>query len=290
MAQVRRAGQGLVSAWDRAGLAGVLGALPVVGGCPRRVRWCSSPGRCGPGPGAGAAGGVFRLCRGRRGSRVGGGARSAPSGRGRPEGVRGGPGTGLWGVPGPPGACTFRWPEVAARYSCIAVRSAAPWALFHGHPCRFCLRFPRSFVRRPARTAFPCTFPGHSCGVAPVLFCLQLPRSLVWWGPPSVRFRIGPPWCLFTRGVEMECSRPRSGRWRRHAASMFLQAAGGIEPEPRRTAPASPSAALYGRCMGCVRAVWVVVKRLGRAWGAGSARRTRRVNTVVSPCRNLISL
>jgi len=28
-------------------------------------------------------------------------------------------------------------------------------------------------------------------------------------GFPPVRFRIGLPWCLFTRRAEMQCSRPR---------------------------------------------------------------------------------
>jgi hypothetical protein len=44
----------------------------------------------------------------------------------------------------------------------------------------------------------------------------------------------------------------RSGKLRRHAASTSVQAAGGIEPEPRRAAPARADAALCGRCAGTV--------------------------------------
>jgi hypothetical protein len=74
----------------------------------------------------------------------------------------------------------------AARYARIAARSVAPCALSTAIGGGSACTFPRSSVRRKARVA------------------LHLPRSFIRWGPPSVRFRIGPPWCLFTRGVEME--------------------------------------------------------------------------------------
>ena len=125
----------------------------------------------------------FRVCRGRRGMRVVCGARSAPSGRGKGRRGSGGTGeTGLWGVSRVPLApCRFPRPAGAARYA------------------------------RPV----PCTFPGHLRGGVRRCF---LGRQE--WGSggkpgtgpfrgaggvpgfPPVRFRIGLPFCLFTRVVE----------------------------------------------------------------------------------------
>jgi hypothetical protein len=102
-----------------------------------------------------------------------------PEGSGEP----GKPGCG--GFPGFPGACTFREPK-SRRGMRVLPRGA-----------RRPVHFPRSPV-----LVLPCTFPGSSCGGQPVLLCSFLGH---WCGGfPGVRFRIGPPWCLFTRGVEME--------------------------------------------------------------------------------------
>jgi hypothetical protein len=80
-----------------------------------------------------------------------------------------------------------------------------------------------------------------------------------------VRFRIGPPWCLFTRGVETEVpdlghspSRGRGEVGNTEAARGEYVFAGsrGIEPEPRRTAPARAGTELCHRCAATVRVVF----------------------------------
>ena len=73
---------------------------------------------------------------------------------------------------------------------CRAQRGAL--GTFHGHPCWSCLAF--SPVIRAA-----------AAGVA-----LQLPRSLVWWGPSVSAVPDWSPLVSGTRGVEMEVPRPRS--------------------------------------------------------------------------------
>jgi hypothetical protein len=92
----------------------------------------------GPRPGVGAAAYWFPSLPGsaRYASRSWCAERALGPGEGRK-----GPGnreTGLWGVSGFPGVCTFRQPEVAARYSCLAVRSAAPCALSTVTQCWSC--------------------------------------------------------------------------------------------------------------------------------------------------------
>jgi hypothetical protein len=58
----------------------------------------------------------FRLCRGRCGIGVGCGRVACPR-AGEAGGGPREPGTGLWGGPGSPGACSFRRPEGAVRYA-----------------------------------------------------------------------------------------------------------------------------------------------------------------------------
>ena len=118
---------------------------------------------------------------------------------------------------------------------------------------------------RPVLCTFPamnaaaivalCTFPGHLCGR---VSCRGRQEGLgATWnrgrdfpGPGAVpgfpvRFRIGPPCCLFTRTVEpsvpdhalLLCEGVWSGTRRRRGASASAQAGGGTGPETRRTAP-----------------------------------------------------
>jgi len=160
-----------------AGRAGHPGAAGVrAGPGPLRFRVCQ--GGAVPGAGADVLVSVAAGCR--CGIRAAGGARSAPSGRGK--GRRGSGGTGLWGVSRVPLApCRFPRPAGAARYA------------------------------RPV----PCTFPGHLRGGSVVAFwggrnggLGEKPGTGPFRGAggvpgfPPVRFRIGLPFCLFTRGVE----------------------------------------------------------------------------------------
>ena len=147
-------------------------------GCPFGV---SGAVPCGPEPGrdrsVGAGACRFRLWR------VGVVCESVVVRAARPRvggGGRGSGGTGNRAFGGSGFSRCLQLPpaEAAVRYARIAVRSAAPCAL-----------------PTATRTGFALHFPGHLYG-GPPRVALQLPRSLVWWGPPSVRFRIGPPWCL----------------------------------------------------------------------------------------------
>jgi hypothetical protein len=124
---------------------------------------------------------------------------------------------------------------------CRAQRGAL--CTFHGHPRWFCLHFPRSFVWRPAPIA------------------LHLPRSLVWWDPRQCGSGLVPPGVWYSRSRDggsptSVTSRlgvgVRLGKRKRHAASTSVQAAGGIEPGPRRTAPAPAGTAMYSQCAGNV--------------------------------------
>jgi hypothetical protein len=51
-------------------------------------------------------------------------------------------------------------------------------------------------------SGFACTFPFPVIRSAGTGFALHLGH--LYGGFPDVRFRSSPPWCLFTRGVEME--------------------------------------------------------------------------------------
>jgi hypothetical protein len=132
------------------------GALSV-SGVPRGVWWCSSLAGAVRGRGVGAAGICFPSVPGsaRYSSRLWCAQRAL--GPGEAGGGPGEPGTGLWGVPGSPGACSFHQPKGAARYSRIAARSVAPCAL-----------------STAMRGGFACAFPGHPCGGPPALLCTFL--------------------------------------------------------------------------------------------------------------------
>lgn len=232
-------------------------------------------GRAGLGRGVGAA--VCWVLARRAGavceSAVARGAR--PRAGGRREGVRGNRETGLWGVSGSPvlaASASRRNGAVCAH--CHAQRGDPD--TFHGHPRWFCLQFPRSFVRRLAHAALQLSrsfvrWLAHAA--------LHLPRSFVRWVP----WRAVPdwsPWCLFTRGVEMEVpdlghspSRGGSEVGNTEAACSEHVSAGtrGTEPESRRTAPAPAGAALCGRCAACVMALC----EQGAGGRQGSLRATR---------------
>jgi hypothetical protein len=107
----------------------------------------------------------------------------------------------------PPVPCRPPRPAGSARYSRIAARSAAPRALSTVSVAVLLARlitFPFPVIRS-AGTGFCFAPNGHMAGhryFAPGASDVFLGH--LYGGFPDVRFRSSPPWCLFTRGVEME--------------------------------------------------------------------------------------
>jgi hypothetical protein len=194
-------------------------------------------------------------------------------GPGRAGGVRGTGETGLWGVSRVP-RCLHLPPAEESGAVCVHCRAErGAWALSSVTGAGFACAFPGHSCGGPPRVI--CSFLGHSCGG----FCLECGFGLV-------------PLVSGTRGVELGVpdlghipSRVgvRSGKRRRHGASTSVQAAGGIEPKPRRAAPAPAGAALSGRC-------WCAATVRPEYGGSGHSDGRDQSYLHVSLCRNFYLL
>jgi hypothetical protein len=179
------------------------------------------------------AGPLVSVATGVGGMRVGNGARSAPSGRGkgrRGSGKPGKPGSG--GFPGSPGTLQFPRPAATARYA-----RPVP-CTFHGHPrgASICLGRQewgsggnlepgRGFRGRGGSGCSSSAFPYWS----PLVSVYSHSRAVVFPASPS---------CL-VEGV-------RSGTRKRRGASTYVQAAGGPGRKHRVQRPHERARGLYG--------------------------------------------
>jgi Domain of unknown function (DUF397) len=148
------------------GCPAAIGALSV-SGAPSVRAVVFLAGWCGPRPGCRQRQDLFSVC-----ALVGVVCESAVVRAARPRADGGGRGSGF-------PRCLELPPAERHGTVCAYCRAARHPGHFPRSPALSCLHFPRSFVRRPARTAFACTFLGHWCGGVPVSAVLD-------W----------PPWCL----------------------------------------------------------------------------------------------
>jgi hypothetical protein len=234
------------SARERLGLTGlaeVLSGRARCPGCPARCLVVFLAGRCGRRRGIGAAACWFPWMPGsaRYVSRLWCAERAlGPREGGRGSGGTGKPGFG--GFPGSPGACTFHEPKVR-RGMRVLPQHGAP-GIFHGHlPVLLAI----SALIRPA--ADPCCFaPSSVIGAAGSPF-----SAVPDWSPLVSVYSRSRDGVSLTSVTSRQGVGVRSGKRRRHAASTSVQAAGGIEPKPRRAAPERANAVLCVRCSFVVR-------------------------------------
>jgi hypothetical protein len=189
-------------------------------------------------------------------TRVGAVCESVVARAARPRaGEKGGRGPGNRGNPGFGGVSRVPWRlagfhvrQERRAIHAFAARNAAPWALSTVMRGGFALHVPRSSVR--AGTGFTFAASSVMCAAGSTV------RAVPDWSPlVSVYSRsrdgVSPTSVTSRLGVGV-----RSGKRRRHAASTSVQAAGGTEPEPRRTAPASAGATLCASCVDTVPVVY----------------------------------